>query len=744
MGLSRAVPVLAAIGLALAVLASGLFSSPPHSRAAIAPLPSRWVGVNVWGLAAAEDVYDCGGSSTPHQATLDSTFSHLRAAGVDVVRFFAFQSYAINLSGQRDWRALDRVFASAQAHGIHLIPALGNNWVDCDYWPLSLYPNGGQRKDLTGWYSTGYRNPYDGYLTSYRQWVTDVVARYAGHPSLVAWELINEPRENTTVMSNFITDAVQLVKARDPVTPISIGCIGHGEPGFYGAEYRLQHALPGVGFATVHDYRTDDPLPSEVATDAAYAAELGKPFFVGEMGRDGPFDAAKIDMYRAKMQAAFAAGAVGYLLWAYKDDIPASSSGYDFGASSPVMALLSEFSGAAGTPLPTPTTGPGGSPTPTRTAIASPTPTRTAVASPTPTRTAGASPTPTRTATPSPVPTGTGTYSLLVSSSPGRSNPAALTGKYVQGNIYVFTSPDGGVTRVTFYLDDPGMQSPYRTENSPPYDFAATAPDSTAYPFNSAGLPNGSHTIAAYMDMATGGDVVVASTFTVGNGTAQPTPTATPTPTPNPDADSDVDGLTNNEESALGTNANHPDSDGDLLKDGFDHFLAGGFSSGLSCSAGPLAADVSDADGDTLLDAYECYTGPLAGNLDHDGDGCAASEEQALNLREGRWYDFFDVPAPANDDPTPNGAKNKAINVQDLIAVLKYVGAFDGGPPNGNNVDYDSDKNGDTVEDGRGYDRSPSARPNPPYDAGPPDGAVNLRDVVVVQNQVSLNCSGPP
>jgi len=301
------------------------------------------VGVSDWGLAAAEDVYDCGGSSTLHQETLDATFSHLRASGVDVVRFFAFQSYAINSSGQRDWRALDRVFASAQAHGIHLIPALGNNWVDCDYWPLSLYPYGGQRKDITSWYSTGYRSPYDGYLTSYRQWVTDIVGRYSGHPTLVAWEIINEPRENTTVMSNFITDAVQLIRAQDPVTPISIGCIGHGEPGFYGAEYRLQHALPGIGFATVHDYRTDDPLPSEVATDAAYAAELGKPFFVGEMGRDGAFTAAKIDMYRAKMRAAFQAGAVGYLLWAYKDDIPASSSGYDFGSSSPIMSLFSEF-----------------------------------------------------------------------------------------------------------------------------------------------------------------------------------------------------------------------------------------------------------------------------------------------------------------------------------------------------------------------------------------------------------------
>jgi hypothetical protein len=43
-----------------------------------------------------------------------------------------------------------------------------------------------------------------------------------------------------------------------------------------------------------------------------------------------------------------------------------------------------------------------------------------------------------------------GTYSLLVSSSSNRSNPAPLAGKTVSGNIYAFTTPDSGVYRVRF------------------------------------------------------------------------------------------------------------------------------------------------------------------------------------------------------------------------------------------------------------------------------------------------------
>ena len=87
----------------------------------------------------------------------------------------------------------------------------------------------------------------------------------------------------------------------------------------------------------------------------------------------------------------------------------------------------------------------------------------------------------------------------------------------------------------------------------------------------------------------------------------------------------------------------------------------------------------------------------------------------------------------------------------DVMAILFYVNAYDGGPANGHGVAYDSvkgscDWNADTVPDKEGicYDRSPSAPPNPPWDAGPPNGAVNMPDVMAALVQVNLDCSGPP
>jgi len=153
-----------------------------------------------------------------------------------------------------------------------------------------------------------------------------------------------------------------------------------------------------------------------------------------------------------------------------------------------------------------------------------------------------------------------------------------------------------------------------------------------------------------------------------------------------------------------------------------------------------------------------------------DSDGCADAEEGsgAPAPKPGAtgaydplaWYDFYDVPAPAYQDPRPNGPRDQSVNVEDVVGVLKYVGTSltgaCGDNANLSGVDYDCDKgvdtNGDTVADippdgvpdGRDYDRSPGEPPNPPYDSGPPSGAVNLQDVVSVLRQVGLSCQGPP
>ena len=110
---------------------------------------------------------------------------------------------------------------------------------------------------------------------------------------------------------------------------------------------------------------------------------------------------------------------------------------------------------------------------------------------------------------------GTG-YDLLVSTNTDRSNPVLLDGETVSGNVYIFVSPESGIQRVSFYLDDPQMNgTPRQVENYAPYDFAGTGVGNAANPFDTTQLPDGTHEITALIELTTGTTDIVSSVFTV-------------------------------------------------------------------------------------------------------------------------------------------------------------------------------------------------------------------------------------
>jgi hypothetical protein len=120
-------------------------------------------------------------------------------------------------------------------------------------------------------------------------------------------------------------------------------------------------------------------------------------------------------------------------------------------------------------------------------------------------------------------------YELLVSTSADRSNPVALNGYPASGNVYVFISPESGVTQVRFFLDDPTMTgAPRQTEGIVPFDFAGTDASGLAIPFDTTSIGAGSHTITAAVDSA-GGTQVVSATFNDGSSQLSGTTSGTST-----------------------------------------------------------------------------------------------------------------------------------------------------------------------------------------------------------------------
>jgi hypothetical protein len=202
--------------------------------------------------------------------------------------------------------------------------------------------------------------------------------------------------------------------------------------------------------------------------------------------------------------------------------------------------------------------------------------------------------------------------------------------------------------------------------------------------------------------------------------------------------DQDGDGLLSIVEFGLGTDPCKADTDEDGMPDGYEV--------AHSCLQ-PLTADGgADADSDGLNNVAEFNLGTDPCDPDTDGDGCADGREASVAFSPLNPDDFFDVPVPVHPDPTANGLRDRVVNFQDVLGVLGYVGTFqgDGGVPNSNGVSYDSNKMGPGTKAGRDYDRGPSPPPSPPNDAGPPDGAVNFQDVLVILAQVGLDCSGTP
>ncbi len=111
--------------------------------------------------------------------------------------------------------------------------------------------------------------------------------------------------------------------------------------------------------------------------------------------------------------------------------------------------------------------------------------------------------------------------------SPDRANPSALSGLTVSGNIYVFlsVSSTSGISRISFYLDDPSMSgTPRRIETSAPYDFAGGSTNA-ANAFNTTAVGNGTHVITAAIQFSGGSTEVVEATFTIDNSGGEP-PTA--------------------------------------------------------------------------------------------------------------------------------------------------------------------------------------------------------------------------
>lgn len=301
----------------------------------------RFVGVNIYD-AAATDRYSCNAGARMSDDELRSTLTFLRdTAGVSVVRFWAYQTYT---QAGTDWTGVDRVIRIARDLDIRVLPVLedgpGNCTTSSDRVPKAKY-----RGDT--WFSTGYREPYGNASMPYRDYVRVITAHYAADPTIMGWSMMNEADTSArddrgrSVLVSFAQDIAGVIRQVDSNHLITLGTQSNGAPGASGPDFRAVYSLPDLDFSEVHDWgywgADDEPMPgadsgrppdpasaacavsnAPIACSFAVAPQLGKPLLVGEAGidgRDATERATRARQLGAKMNAAFAAGAGGYLVW---------------------------------------------------------------------------------------------------------------------------------------------------------------------------------------------------------------------------------------------------------------------------------------------------------------------------------------------------------------------------------------------------------------------------------------------
>uniref|UniRef100_A0ACD5VI06 Uncharacterized protein n=1 Tax=Avena sativa TaxID=4498 RepID=A0ACD5VI06_AVESA len=318
-------------------------------------------------------------SDTAQKGKVTSALSQAAARGLTVARTWAFSDgggnalqYSPGKYNENTFKGLDFVLSEARKVGVNVILSLVNN-----------YDTFGGKKQYVDW-ARGQGQAIgsdDDFFTNslvkgfYKNHVKTVLTRvntvsgvaYKDDPTILAWELMNEPRCQSDLsgrsIQSWITEMAAHVKSIDANHMLEAGL-----EGFYGASSSLavnpsgylvgtdfiaNNQVPGIDFATVHSY-PDQWLSSSSSDDQAQLRFLGrwldahiadaqrtlrKPLLVAEFGksqRDPGYSSAQRDaqfgmVYTKIYQSARAGGpTVGGLFWQLMaDGMESYGDGYE-------------------------------------------------------------------------------------------------------------------------------------------------------------------------------------------------------------------------------------------------------------------------------------------------------------------------------------------------------------------------------------------------------------------------------
>ncbi|CAE6451523.1 unnamed protein product [Rhizoctonia solani] len=228
----------------------------------------------------------------------------------------------------------DMVVTHAKTVNIRLIVALTNNWNE--YGGMDVYV-----KQLLG------KDQHDLFYTdntvkaAYKNYIHEFVGRYKDEPTIMAWELANEPRCKgrtgattgtctTKTITNWATEMSAYIKSIAPKQLVAIGDEGffnrpqasaYPYQGDMGIDFIANLKISSIDFGTFHSYPEHWGQESNVAQwgarwikdHAAWQKAIGKPVILEEFGVTSPYNPSST--YTLWWKTMISSGLAGNLIW---------------------------------------------------------------------------------------------------------------------------------------------------------------------------------------------------------------------------------------------------------------------------------------------------------------------------------------------------------------------------------------------------------------------------------------------
>jgi mannan endo-1,4-beta-mannosidase len=216
-------------------------------------------------------------------------------------------------TGENGLQRLDRLIGDAELAGIRLILPLVNHWPD--FGGMDRYVSWYGKTSRDDFYSDPtIREAYKSYASQILNRTNTVTGRpYRDEPSILAWELANEPRCATpAVLIEWVQEMSRWIKQNDPNHLLAVGDEGYLTEQFL--------AVPEIDFGTFHLYPEAWKMRDPVAFGLRWIEQhvtsgrtAGKPMLLEEYGITSKSDRNRI--YSAWLDAIQEQDGAGDLAW---------------------------------------------------------------------------------------------------------------------------------------------------------------------------------------------------------------------------------------------------------------------------------------------------------------------------------------------------------------------------------------------------------------------------------------------